>query len=456
MNENYEYNENNNVVQQEPVPPVSTPFSTGNASYFSPHDSAPQPDAAPKKAKKKGAGRIVALGLCCALIGGAVGAGGAVLGTHLLTSNAVQTAGSTTVLEGQRETSILNTALIDTSKQMTPAEIYAANVNSTVGITTSITTNFWGYQTTSAASGSGFILTEDGYVLTNYHVIEGASAIKVTLYDGTAYNADLIGYDESNDIAVLKVDAEGLTPVVLGDSDNLNVGDSVVAIGNPLGELTFSLTAGVVSALDREVTLSSNVTMDLIQTDCAINSGNSGGALFNFYGEVIGITNAKYSSSGSSSEASIDNIGFAIPINSVRGIVQSIIEKGYISKPYIGVGVSDVSQEARNYGLPQGAAIMSVTEGAPAEAAGLQVNDIITKVDGVEISSSDDLRDIISASSPGNTLTLTVYRQGEILELSVEIGENIQSALGEETQSSTQQQNGQSGMFPWGGFGYGN
>ena len=457
MNENYEYNENNNVVQQEPVPPVSTPFSTGNASYFSPHENAPQTDSAPKKAKKKGAGRIIALGLCCALVGGAAGAGGAVLGTHLLTSNTVQTSGSTTVLEGQRPTSIISTAQVDTSKVMTPAEVYAANVNSTVGITTSITTNFWGYQTTSAASGSGFILSEDGYVLTNYHVIEGASAIKVTLYNGTAYNADLIGYDESNDIAVLKVDAKGLTPVVLGDSDNLNVGDSVVAIGNPLGELTFSLTTGVVSALNREVTLSSNVTMDLIQTDCAINSGNSGGALFNLYGEVIGITNAKYSGSGSSSQASIDNIGFAIPINSVRSIVQSIIEKGYIATPYIGVyNVRDVDANLQAYGLPQGASFESVAEGSPAEAAGLQGNDIITKVNDVEIFGAKDLVDVIGASTPGDVLTLTVYRQGQTIELTIKVGEQVKSALGEETQSSTQQQNSQSGTFPWGGFGYGN
>ena len=451
---NNEYYENNNV-QQEPVPTVSTPFSTGNASYFTPPDSPPNPDAAPKKARKKGAGRIVALALCCSLLGGAVGAGGTVLGTRLL-NGAVPAQNTSTMLMGQRETSVLNTALIDTSKQMTPAEVYAANVNSTVGITTSITTNFWGYQTTSAASGSGFILTEDGYVLTNYHVIESASSITVTLYDGTAYDASLIGYDESNDIAVLKVDAKGLTPVVLGDSDNLNVGDSVVAIGNPLGELTFSLTTGAVSALNREVTLSSNVTMDLIQTDCAINSGNSGGALFNLYGEVIGITNAKYSSN-SSSEASIDNIGFAIPINSVRGIVQSIIEKGYISKPFIGVSVQPVSQEALNYGLPQGAAVMSVTEGAPAEAAGLKVNDIITEVNGAAISSGSEFADIVGACSPGDTLTLTVYRQGETLELTVTIGENIQSALGEETQSSTQQQqqNSQSGIYPWGFGGFG-
>ena len=157
----------------------------------------------------------------------------------------------------------------------------------------------------------------------------------------------------------MKIDAEGLTPVVLGDSDNLNVGDQVVAIGNPLGELTFSLTTGVVSALNREVTLSSNVTMNLIQTDCAINSGNSGGALFNLYGEVIGITNAKYSSSSSSSEASIDNIGFAIPLNHVKNIVKSIIETGSITKPYIGVTVSSVSSEAQGYGLPTGAAVRS-------------------------------------------------------------------------------------------------
>lgn len=153
--------------------------------------------------------------------------------------------------------------------------------------------------------------------------------------------------------------------MVLGDSDNLNVGDPVVAIGNPLGELTFSLTSGAVSALDREITLSSSLTMNLIQTDCAINSGNSGGALFNLYGEVVGITNAKYSGSGSSSEASIDNIGFAIPINQVRSIVESIIENGYIVKPYIGVTVGNVSDEMQSYGLPQGAAVRSVTEDGP-------------------------------------------------------------------------------------------
>ena len=249
---------------------------------------------------------------------------------------------------------------------------------------------------------------------------------------------------------------------MLGDSDKLNVGDPVVAIGNPLGELTFSLTSGAVSALNREVTLSSNVTMDLIQTDCAINSGNSGGALFNLYGEVIGITNAKYSSSGSSSEASIDNIGFAIPINSVRSIVESIIKNGYIVKPYIGVSVEDVSSEMTSYGLPTGAVVRSVTDGAPAAQAGLQANDIITAVDGAEITGSNDLVQIVTAKKAGDTLKLSVYRQGQTLELTVTVAEQKQSAQAgssdtqqsQQQDQSQQQQQGGGYSFPW-GFGFG-
>lgn len=382
-----------------------------------------------------------------------MGLGGGFLGAQL--SRESEATNRSTMLEGKRESTVIQTASVDTSQEMTQAEVYAANVNSTVGISTEITTNYWGFQTTAAASGSGFILTDDGYVLTNYHVIEDASSITVTMYDGSSYDAALVGYDESNDIAVLKIEAEGLTPVVLGDSDHLNVGDSVVAIGNPLGELTFSLTSGAVSALDREITLSNGVTMDLIQTDCAINSGNSGGALFNLYGEVIGITNAKYSGSGSSSEASIDNIGFAIPINHVRGIVQSIIENGYIAKPYIGVSVDDVSEETQSYGLPQGAAVKSVTQDSPAEEAGLQVNDIITKVGDTEISGSKDLVDVVGAASVGDQLVLTVYRQGQTIEVTVIVGEEVQSALAEE-ESGTQQSPSNQGGFPWGFGGYGN
>lgn len=438
MNESYEPRPED---QQEQ--PVYTPYHT--------------PEQPPKKEKKQRTGlKLVALALCCSLLGGIVGAGGVVLTQNLMAPEEAAPA-STTILVGDREVQPIDLATIDTGKLLTPAEVYAQNVNSTVGITTSITTNFWGYTTTSAVSGSGFILTEDGYILTNHHVIQGSNAITVTLYDGTTYDAQLIGYDESLDTAVLKVEAENLVPVVLGDSDALNVGDSVIAIGNPLGELTFSLTAGAVSALDREVTLSTT-TMDLIQTDCAINSGNSGGALFNLYGEVIGITNAKYSSS-SMSEASIDNIGFAIPINDAMYIVKSIIENGYIAKPYIGVSIMDVSAETQSYGLPKGAAVKEIVEGSPAETAGLQINDIITKADDTEITGSNDLVDYIGARSVGDTVKLAVYRQGQTLEITLEIGEQIKSALANEETGAEQsqpqplpQQGGISG-FPFFGFG---
>ena len=421
----------------------------------------PEMPKAEKKPFWKKPGAMIAGVLVAAMI---AGFGGSAIGNAVFGGSG----GGTTVYQGKRPSSVINTASIDTSKQMTPAEVYAENVNSTVGITTQVTTNFWGYTTQSAASGSGFIYSADGYIITNYHVIESASSIKVTLYDGKSYDAQLVGYDESNDIAVLKIDATDLTPVVLGDSDTLNVGDSVVAIGNPLGELTFSLTTGVVSALDRPVTLSTGTTMNLIQTDCAINSGNSGGALFNLYGEVIGITNAKYSSSGSSSEASIDNIGFAIPIDQVRSIFESIITNGYIVKPYIGVTVSDVSSESQSYGLPQGAAVRSVTENGPAAEAGLQENDIITAVNGETITGSNDLVKLVKASAAGDTLELTVYRQGQTTTLTLTVGEQKTDALPAQTTDQNQQsqqgyydggQSGQSdnqfgGSWPF-GFGFG-
>ena len=424
-----------------------------------PSQSMPPVEQPPKKKKshKKGGAGFVATALCFSLLGSILGAGGVIAANNYRNrTEETDDRQLTVMVEGLRETSAIDVVNIDTSKELTPAQVYAANVNSTVGITTSITTNYWGFQTTSAASGSGFIISTDGYILTNYHVIEDSDSITVSMYDGTTYDATLIGYDESNDIAVLKVEAEEeLTPVVLGDSDSLNVGDSVVAIGNPLGELTFSLTAGLVSAMDREVTLSSSVTMDLIQTDCAINSGNSGGALFNLYGEVIGITNAKYSSS-SSSEASIDNIGFAIPINSVRSIVDSIIEKGYISSPYVGVSVLDVSEETQMYGVPAGIAIQSVTEDAPAAQAGLQVGDIITAVNGTAMT-SNELVDFVGSSSVGDTLAFSIYRQGQALDITVTVGEQIQSALANEEAAQIQQsqmpQQGGQGANPFGGFG---
>ena len=412
----------------------------------------------PKKTRKgKTALKVAALALGCSLLGGAVGAGGTALtGFALYTVNkqvAVEDTNATTVYEGIKDNPALNVSYIDTSKEMSASEIYAKNVNSTVGITTSITTNYFGYQTTTPAAGSGFILTEDGYIITNYHVIEDASEIKVTTYGGDEYDAKLIGYDESNDIAVIKVDANNLAPVTLGDSDALNVGDDVIAIGNPLGELTFSLTSGAVSALDRNVTLS-NASMNLIQTDCAINSGNSGGALFNTYGEVIGITNAKYSSNGFNT-SSIDNIGFAIPINSVKKIITEIIEDGSITKPYIGVYIYDLGSDYKKFGLT-GAVVQKVEENSPAEEAGLKPNDLITKVNGEDIADSEELRNILAKGNEGDTYTLTVNRSGEIIEIEVTISIKKQAALPEEEKPAQSEQQMQppfmNGGFPDGNF----
>ena len=416
------------------------------------------PGGSPKKKGGSGlSGKIVALALVCALVGGFIGAGmsGAAKVNH------------TSIQISDREVAQVQTVKVDGKTQMSMSEVYASNVNSVVSINVSATTNYFGQTVQTAASGTGFFITQDGYILTNHHVISGASSVKVTLYNGETYDATVIGSDEDYDIAVLKIDVTGATPVVLGDSSKLAIGESVAAVGNPLGELTFSLTTGVVSALDRPVTLSTGTTMNLIQTDCAINSGNSGGALFNLYGEVIGITNAKYSSSSSSS-ASIDNIGFAIPIDQVRSIFESIITNGYIVKPYIGVTVSDVSSESQSYGLPQGAAVRSVTENGPAAEAGLQENDIITAVNGETITGSNDLVKLVKASAAGDTLELTVYRQGQTTTLTLTVGEQKTDALPAQTTDQTQQsqqgyydggQSGQSdnqfgGSWPF-GFGFG-
>ena len=354
-------------------------------------------------------------------------------------------------------------ALAADTEVLSAADVYEQNVNSTVGITTSAqVTNAWGYTSSRSAAGSGFIITEDGYILTNYHVIEDSDSVKVATYSGESYEAEIIGYDESNDIAVLKIEAQGLQAVRIGNSDELRVGEEVLAIGNPLGELTFSLTKGIVSALNRDVTIESGISMKLIQTDCAINSGNSGGALFNTKGEVIGITNAKYSSS--SSGTSVDNIGFAIPINTLVKIYNSIIENGYILKPYIGISGQDVSEDVKQItGLTGGARVVVVEEDTPAEKAGLQTGDVIISADGKNIETFSDLADLISASEPGDQIVFTVYRQGQTLDITIEIGAKTQAAIEEEEEPEEDDQdygnyqNGQGGQYGYGqgGQGYG-
>ena len=352
------------------------------------------------------------------------------------------------------------------SETLSAPDLYEQNVASTVGITISAeTTSIYGYGYTYKATGSGFIISNDGYILTNYHVINGYQTVTVATYDQKTYDAEVIGYDESSDIAVLKIDAENLTPVKMGDSNALRVGETVYAIGNPLGELTFSLTKGIVSALSRNIQTGSGASIGLIQTDCAINSGNSGGALFNDKGEVIGITNAKYSASGYTSEAEIDNIGFAIPINSAKRIVTSIVENGYVLKPYIGVVIGPLSDDVASItGIESGVVVQEVTEGAPAAEAGIKVNDVIFKVNSKVIHDTAELVQIVSESDPGDYLTFHIYRQGKEIQVEVEVGSQTTSAMQHEEETAEaedQQQNQPSqewqgrpdqgeGSFSWG------
>ena len=367
----------------------------------------------PKKVKKTwSVTKAVALILVCSLLSSMIGAAAAVFLPKIIK-------GKTFIYVGTHEPMELEEIQVGTDKVLTPAQVYAANVEATVGIQTSITTNYWGYQTTSAVAGSGFVLTPDGFVATNYHVVENATSITVTMYDGTAYPAFVVGIDPELDFAVLKIDAQNLKAVILGDSDELYVGDEVMTIGNPLGELTFSLTVGVVSALDRQITFSDGATNDFIQTDCAINSGNSGGAMFNSYGEVIGIASAKYGGS------SIDNIGFAIPINKTRAIIEDLIQNGYTTKPYLGVTVTDVSPQMLKTGKPEGAMVYSVEEDGAAAAAGIRPNDIITGMDDITITGRDDLVNAIKDCVVGQTVTFHIYRNGQTFSTDATLGEVI-------------------------------
>jgi len=419
-----------------------------------------------------GAAGVVALCLVCALLGGL----GSAAVSHIAGNNASQAVSLTT---GDRAPTEVATRTADTSAEMDPAEIYASYVNSTVGITVDIvTTNIWGQTVTGAAAGSGFIITEDGYILTNYHVIDKANAITVAFNDGTTYPATLVGGEEENDIAVIKIDAKGLTPVVLGKSSDMKVGEQVIAIGNPLGELTFTETQGIISAMNRVITMSDGRKMNMIQTDCAINSGNSGGPLFNTHGEVIGIVSAKYSSSGYTSSASVEGIGFAIPMDDVSTMVSDLVEKGYVTgKPYLGIVMDQngVSTAAQAYGVPAGVPVLGVTPGLAAEKAGLQEGDIITKVNDTETPSGGALSTALNQTKPEEEVSFTIYRNGETKELTVVMGEQTADAeaatqkLSEEItkkrqeeqqqqyqqQQQQQQQQGGNYYWPFGSFGFG-
>jgi len=322
---------------------------------------------------------------------------------------------------------------------MTPSQLYAANVNSVVAISTTIqATNFYG-TSEGSSSGSGFILSEDGYVATNYHVVEGATAIKVITHDGTEYPATLVGKDSNNDLAVLKVEATGLSAATLGSSNDLVIGDMVVAIGNPLGELASTQTVGYVSGIDREVSTDSLTTISMIQTDAAINPGNSGGPLFNMHGQVIGITTAKYSGT-TGSGASIEGIGFAIPIDDVVPLIDDLIDYGYVTGAYMGVSVSNTDAEsAAMFGLPTGAYINSTEPGGAADRAGIQAKDIVIALGEYTVSNVTDLTRALRNFKAGDTTTVKLIRSGREMTLEITLDEKPQDNS-ENTTPQTQPQ----------------
>ncbi|MCI9156194.1 MAG: PDZ domain-containing protein [Lawsonibacter sp.] len=404
-----------------------------------------QPGMQPPKKKKGGAAKVIALVLACTLVGGSAGVGGAYL------YNRVTGPQNTTTIYEEDRPQVRTVVNTNNGQPMTPEQLYAANLASCVGITVNTTQNIWGQITTSAASGSGFVLSQDGYIATNYHVIEGAVnnsdvTIQVSFANGDKYDAKLVGGEKDNDVAVLKIEATGLTRVTLGDSSKLVVGESVYAIGNPLGELTYSLTDGLVSALDRLITTTgtdengrqTSTTLNVLQTNCAINPGNSGGPLFDSYGNVIGITTAKYTQS--SSGVTAEGLGFALPINDVKEILADLIEHGYVTgKPYMGVQVMNVSEEAQRYGITAGAAVSYVAEGSCAQKAGLQVNDIITAIDDTAIDSSSALTAALSTNyKAGDKAVLTVIRNQQEVKLNITFDEK-----NAETEANNQQQNNQ-------------
>ena len=462
--ETMDYYGNNNDMgenrDQDPFAPgyyqpgPSNPGSCGEPGFTGFHDGPSGPEKPKKPRKNRTAWKVVALCLVCAVIGASI---------HPLYELA-SGGNNTTLYVGDRQPTQLNLTAVDTEKEMTTAEIYAAYVGSTVGITVDIvSTNIFGQTVTGAAAGSGFVITEDGYILTNYHVIADANSITVAFVDGTTYPATYVGGEEANDIAVIKINATGLTPVVIGSSDDMLVGEQVTAIGNPLGELTFTETTGIISALNRSITMSDGRKMNMIQTDCAINSGNSGGPLFNSHGEVIGIVSAKYSSGSYSSSASVEGLGFAIPMDDVADMVSELVTNGYVTgKPLMGISVGDVAQEVQNYGVPAGAEVLVVTPGLCGEKAGLQAGDIITKIDDTEVTCSDELISAKNEYAPGDTVKLTVYRSGQTMEVKLTLEESTpeKTALQDEAQTEyqqqyqQQQQQQQSGGWPFSGFGY--
>ncbi|MBQ7994132.1 MAG: trypsin-like peptidase domain-containing protein [Solobacterium sp.] len=335
---------------------------------------------------------------------------------------------------------------------MTIADVAAKASPSVVEIVTEVTQQsygFFGGTYTAQAAGSGVIISTDGYIITNNHVVEDANSITVTLYDGKEYEAELVGTDAKTDIAVIKIQASGLTSATIGDSSKIATGDTAVVIGNPLGTLGGSVTSGIISATSREIVLN-NESMELIQTNATINSGNSGGGLFDGSGNLIGIVNAK-DSGQTSSGALIEGIGFAIPINTAMDVASELMQYGQVTdRPTIGVYLQELTSDTQNY--KAGLYITDIITGSGAEAAGLQPYDRIISIDGNEVSSYTELSRYLRNKSVGDTITLTVVRNDQDMSFNVTLTGTLSdntTVQQEQEQQQEQQEEQPQQTFPF-------
>lgn len=394
----------------EAAPEVSTTVEPDRTERPAAHAAPVGPAHSKKKEKKyvtKGAlaACMIATMIVSSAVGGVIGG---VLGR-------TQTADGR-VSRNDSELSQLNLGDA-TGSELTVAEIVDRNENAVVEIIVSGTAqNMWGQLQLVQGAGSGVIVSADGYIATNYHVIQGANKVEVTLHSGDTYAARIVGSDPANDIAVIKIDASGLDTVTIGDSSTVDVGDLAVAIGNPLGQLGGTATTGIISALDRTLDVE-GTTLTLLQTDAAINGGNSGGGLFNSRGELIGIVESKASAVG------VEGLAFALPINNVSGIINDIIENGGNAQaaeatPAVGIVISDVSEEnAQYYGLESAGVYIAQVTGANATQAGFQEEDRIVSFNGKEISNSNEFITLVRKCKVGDTVTIVVSRKGQQIEI---------------------------------------
>ena len=430
MNTANQYND----PQPEPETAYTAPQTDNGAGGATPpvHPVQPQ-DAQPPKKKKKFNGKRVARSAVALVLAAAMGFAGGFVGAKFGGSGKVviqQVAPSSTADSASGSDSSI-TAASSSGSSLTTEQVADLVSPSVVVITTEQVVysqwSWYGQNQVESGAGSGVIISSDGYILTCAHVVDGASNITVTINDKD-YTATLVGEDTTSDIAVIKIDANGLTPATVGDSDSLKVGQNVMAVGNPLGELGGTVTGGMISALNRSVTIqgSSSVnTMSLIQMDASVSPGNSGGGLFNMNGELVGIVNAKSSSSDA------EGLGFAIPINDAIKVAQELLENGYVTgRPYLGItylAVTD-AQTASQLGVnAYGVYVVEVVKGGPAEKAGLQAGDRIVSVDGTEIASKDDLGTLMQKHAAGDTLSITIARDGQMQTVNVTLGEKTAS-----------------------------